>query len=479
MVKILTKATCTPSPEVTQRAAEIEKARQAWGKKLGMADADWADAVAFANVDGAAERIKVSTKDFATMTPLDQYQVIDDGMSMPGGNRFDDRAYLTDAFEPNLTEVGRLAFIKNCITSRASQVGGDAAAFAICQGDLDAFDVAKFGTQLHADTAHDGAQKMQVRLQMYDLKATGLKEHDKDVKQIFEKDVAYKKLWDAAKQGRAEWANSFGKDATGLALMQKMDSAYFFQSRNGFAGCEATTGAALDAAIAKHAPVKLFKGLQDVRRDPYDGVAKVVGPALAAVPEIAWAAMPYVLCQPKRQRADFLAYFIQDTPGQRGPRAAAYSKMIAASVVLDNMSDKVEYPSYSRPYASVGGEMGSAGSTIKSVKVSGNVLEVELEKLIVKRMECISSHATNRITQITRNGSVVYESICDKSGIVAHDETWAPFKINKVWQPLLKKGVRFSAIYGGGGGDQGSDLIATWPSKTAPLPNTILGVPVK
>lgn len=484
VIRTVVKATCKPDPEVKNQAGAVESRRQQLGKQLGMNDADWADAVAFTNDEGSPQPIPVSTRDFASMTPLDQYQVVWEGIATAGGNHFDDYNYLVDVFEPALTEVGRLGFIKRCIASRSTSVTDDAVQYALCQGDIDGLDVAKFATQLRADTAHDAASRMQARIALYAFKMEDQAAHKKVVDGILKKDAAYKKLWDNAKAGRDEWKTTFGADTAGLSLIQKMDSGYFFASRKMFEGCQDITGKALDAAIAKFAPTKTFKDLHDTRKDPYEGTTKVIGPALAEIPQIYWAAMPYVLCQPKTMRGDYFAYYIQERPGYRGPHAGALSKMWDNAVVLDDMNAKVLYPKMSRPYDRSGGLMGSAGGVVKSVKAENGQLTVELEFLPVKIDVCVKSHSTGRISRINwDSGAVEYGSVCDKSETKTINDQWAPFHINKKYAPLIKKGVRISAIYGSGPDGaaqaQGSDLIATSPNKTASLPDTVMGVPVK
>ena len=62
VISTLAMATCKPTPEASAAAAQIEASRQAWGKKLMMTDADWADAVAYANVNGRAGDLDVTVK---------------------------------------------------------------------------------------------------------------------------------------------------------------------------------------------------------------------------------------------------------------------------------------------------------------------------------------------------------------------------------------------------------------------------------
>ena len=69
VVRALAKTRCSNSPEVVPNHASIDAARQAWGKKLGMVEADWADAVAFiGNRDGNYPKVEYSTKNLAQLT---------------------------------------------------------------------------------------------------------------------------------------------------------------------------------------------------------------------------------------------------------------------------------------------------------------------------------------------------------------------------------------------------------------------------
>jgi hypothetical protein len=175
--------------------------------------------------------------------------------------------------------------------------------------------------------------------------------------------------------------------------------------------------------------------------------------------------------------ADAVAYAKSD---YRSERLELSTKDIAkfTPITLDDMNARVEYPPFgSRPYARSHGSIGSAGGVIATAKVTGEVVTVELEKLLIKRMECIKSHTTKRISRILPDGKVEYEEICDQSGIVVHDATWGAFQIRKEYAPLLKKGVMFSSVRGQG--DGGADVVAIWPSKTAELPSMVLGAKLK
>jgi hypothetical protein len=469
-------AACAPTPEVEANKADIEKARQAWGKKLGMQEADWADAVAWANVGARPSSLRdPSTKDLAKMTPVDQYIAIREGFS-ENGSPFSNPIYLTDMFEPNLTEVGRLASIEECIREERDEE--HAVQYAICAGDIEAFDYAKFFAQLRTDTANKGEHRMQLRLLAYELPGR-LKKHAEIVAKIGKKDEAYKKLWDAAKKGRAEWAASFSGNKELLALAQRLDTFQFSKSRKAREGCEAATDAALSAAITAKVPAKLFKDLKDIRMDPFAGVAKDVGPLLLDIPEIAFISGPYIQCQGGRGAAEFLSTWVDKVPGQRGPRAAAFTAITKEKIVLDDMSATVEYPrDLGHPFTQSHGSQGSSGGVIKSVKEKDGVLIVELQALLVKRKECVQSHRTNRLARINRDGSLDYELVCDKMGVKTYDESWGDFKINPAYKSTLKPGALFSAVHAKEN-DKGADILAVWPKKDAELPTVVLGAPVK
>lgn len=478
VVVTLAKATCKPSPEAEAGKAQIEAARQAWGKKLLMTDADWADAVDFANVDARPADLAYSVKDLTAMTPVDQYLAINSSVRVGQSYDFDNADYLTDMFEPNLTEVGRLAYISKCIKNRGlSGPENEAVSYAQCQGDIDAFDRAKFAAQLRSDTGHPGANKMRLRLEMYALPKK-IKEHAEDVKKILAKDAAYKQLWDAAAKGRAQFASTVGQDADLLALATKLDSANWFKSRKQYDGCAEATEAALMKIISTKVPASTFKDAGrdtpkalDDRDSDRTTVAQRVAPLLSDIPELMFVAGPYVECHgDKESRSTFLQKLFSFSPGFRGPRRAALTMITKEKVVLDDMNEQVRYPRAGQPFET-GYHPVSDGGIVKSVKDDADGILVSLEKLLVKREECVKSHYTKKVTRVNSDGSLSYELICDQMGIVTYDDTPNDSKIDKLYKPQLKKGVQYSAV--------GTAVLAVWKDKNAKLPSHILGVEVK
>jgi hypothetical protein len=480
VVVALAHATCAPSAQAEAHRAAIESGRQAWGQRLGMADADWADVIAWVNAGrGRDVRLEMSTRDVTQLGPIDQYVAITEGFARPGGNgNYRDAIYVTDALESTLGHVGRYAYVKQCLAASAG-VGSStppAATWALCQDDIDRLDVARLHEELRADTAHRGEVKMALRFEVRDLPQR-LKAHADAVQAAWRVDPVYKQMFELAAAARRDWEATLGKDAKLLALALQMDSAAWAGSRRQFEGCAERTAAALEAAIGR-VPAASFEGMKDERNDLFGGFAKNAGPVLLAVPEVNLAASAYVLCQPETGSGDFLAFYLGETVGHRGPRSAAFSRMLAEKLTLDDMNARLEWPRTSRPYRRVGGSMGSAGGVVAATKIEGDHVIVTLERLIVKTNECIQSHRTNRIARILPDGTIEYERICDKMGIVSHDKTWGDFKIRKEFAPLLKPGVKFSAVLGRRD-ELASDVIALWPGKNAETPSWLVGARVK
>ena len=476
VVVALAQATCAPTPETEAHASEIEASRQAWGKRLGMSDADWGDVLGWVQ-SGRGRRVKLepSTKDATKLTPIDQYVVLTEGFPRPGGNgNYRDPIYIADALDANLSQVGRYAYVRSCLALEADTSGTPpAASWALCQEDLDRLDVGKLGEDLRADTAHGGDVKMQLRFELLGLKAR-LAEHAEHVQAAWKLDPVYKQMFETAAAGRRDWDEGLGKNRALTDLALQMDSAFWSSSRRQLEGCEEKTAAALVAAVGK-VPAATFKAMKDERFDPYGGFATTAGPVLAAIPEVSLAAAAYVLCQPTTGTGDFLAVYLQQTVGYRGPRTSAFSRMLAEKLTLDDLNARVRWPETERPYVRRGGTMGSAGGVIAAVKPDGDTVTVTLERFIVKQNECIESHRTNKLRRIQPDGTLEYELICDKMGIVSHDQTWGDFHIRGAFASLLKPGVKFSSV----NGEKSADVIVMWPSKTAEMPSWLLGASLK
>ena len=472
----IAKTLCSTSADVEPKRAEIEATRVAWSKKLAMQDGDWADAVALAADTGHTIKQELSAKGLAALTPIDQYIAIDVGFKDSNGYGISDPFYITDALEGRLTEVGRFAFLRHCVKNDSvARADGDVVKWAICQPDLDKFDAGKFATELRADTAHDPVTRMVLRLKLLEF-ADDLQDYATRKAAVFKKDDAYQKIFDVAAKARAEWARGVGGNAKLLELVEATDSGALFHSRKLLDGCEDRTATALAAAVAT-LPAKAFTAMHDVRDDPFAGFAAAAGPLLVNTPVVNLAAIAFVECNQGTATTEFLGEYLQRVPGQRGPRNAALGAVMGETFKFDDTeAKKLEYPGFgTRPYQRSGGAISSAGGVVKSTKPEGDALAVNLEKTSVVQEDCVASHKTHRISRLRPDGTLEYESICDKTAMVKHDTTWSNFKVNPAHAKWLKPGTQFSSVMARKFGD----VIAIWPSKSAKTPSMVLGAALK
>jgi hypothetical protein len=476
VVEAIVTVLCSGSAEVDAHRGQAESARTAWSKKLGMKDADWADAVTYAADKHHDLGTDLSAKGLAALTPIDQYVAIRNGFRDANSATISDELYATDALGAHLTEVGRLAYVESCLKNDSvARADGDVVKWAICQPDIDALDAAKLADQLRADTAHDGTARMLLRFKALEL-PDALADYNERKAKVFKKDDVYKKIFEVALKARAEWAQGIGANARLLQLVEDADSGALFHSRKLLEGCEARTAEALAAAVST-IPAKSFAAMHDLRDDPFKGFAAAAGPLLVNTPAVNLAATAFAECTPETATGDFLAAFLQEVPGVRGPRSAALGAVLGETFTFDDTSaKKLEYPAFkARPYRRSGGAINSAGGVVKSVKPDKDALAIDLEKTSVVQEDCVQSHRTHRLSRIRPDGTLEYESICDKTAMVKHDTTWTNFKVSTAHAKQLTRGVVFSAVQHGKLGD----VIAIWPSKAAKTPSMVLGATLR
>jgi hypothetical protein len=464
---MIAKASCSTSDAVEAHRAEIDAARAAWGKKVGMADDDWAEVIASMKDGGDFHNADFSGTTLATLTPIDQYKVIAQGFEQVAVDPF----YFADALDGQLTATGRLAFVRFCL-DKGMRTGGDerdAAKWAVCQADIDKLDVAAVYGELHADP-HGGAAKFSIRVIAADT-ADMLGDYAAKKAALVKKDGEYGRAFDIAAKARTEWAAKIGTNTTLLALVTSMDSATVFHSRKQFDGCEAKTADAL-ASAASAIPAKAFTGMHDNRDDPTQSFAVKAKNVLATSPAVTLAAIAYAECQPKTGLGNYAANLLNGVPTARGPRDYALAALMATDFKFDDTNvHGLDFPKLGqRPYP-YGQVPMSYGGTVKSVKPDKGELVVALEKTSERVEDCVKEHE-GHVVRIREDGSLEREIICDKTAMVTRDTSYAAdFRVSMAGQKWLKPGVRFSSTDG--------DVVAIWPSKSAALPSMVLGGVVK
>ena len=481
VLKTFVSAACAPTPEVEANRGQIESARQAWTKRLGMVESDWSDVVAYVGTPSDDSiHINPSAEVLSAATPMDQYAVImrvtDVGSDWYASI---DRFYATDMFEANLSQLGRFAFLTtSCFEPDRPAVPdsdgmlGTEVRWAVCQTDFDRFDLAKLLDEVRIDGARDGAIKMKLRLAAFDMPKR-ITAHAAAVQQMLKRDDANKKVFEVAAGARSEWSSGIGKNTKLLDLVLAMDSAKLAQSRKQLDGCADKTAAALVEAVAT-VPAKAFAGMHDDRDNRMDGFASSAGLVLTRSSAVNLAAIAYVQCAPESGTREFLLASLANGPALRGPRNAAMSAIKGTKIVYDRVNAKLAYPSikpYGRSYPDGKPSVYSFGGPIAKVARNGDMLSITLEKLLIKHEQCVASHSTGRIERVRDDGSVVYQRVCDRSGTVVHDETGKNIPVSARFASWLKPGAVLSLV------DQ--DVIAVWPSKTAKAPSMVLGGAVK
>jgi hypothetical protein len=464
----LVAATCFPDDDAKSEAKQLEATRQEWSKRLAMSEEDWADAAVWASHDqGSRNAPSLYPRDtkmaWSQWSPVDQYGGILSS-TMGDSSRVVDAAYLTDAFGARLSEAGRLAYISVCLGSNAGVVE-----MAMCQPDIAALDPKKLSAELRADTAHDGYQRMIVRIAAYQLQPK-LKQRAADVKALRAKDPGYEKMFALAEATRKDFGKADGKL---IELLSVMDDARVTNSRKASEGCGEKTWEAWKGVVSA-IPAKSFGA---IRGEPGNSFLEQAMALVIGSPNGYLASMSLYLCGTVTDKEDYLIRILGSAlsrwPGFRGPRTAAHTAILTAGITLDDRDARVEYPDVGRPWISGSGSSGGGGTgEVASVKAKGATATIEFAKVKSKQTECTKGHQTNRVTQIRPDGSLIYEYVCQATKVVTINEPPAPPQsVNVRYSGGLKKGMFVSVV---------EDVVTVaYPKNGAPNPSFVAGIAVK
>jgi hypothetical protein len=408
-VLLIVGGTCYPDQDAQAQAKQIEQSRQAWSKKLNMNDADWKDAAEWAQrpqVERNNTSIYATQKRaWSAYTPVDQYGGLKNS-TLGDSSKVVDPHYMADAFGAKMTNAGRLAYIEECIRDDRDTAP---VRFAMCAADIAAYDPAKLATELRGDTEHDGYQRMSIRFSAYEL-GPKLAEHAKKVKELQGKDPAYAKMFVLADEATKAWSKA---DPALVALMSNIDDARTTNSRKASEGCQEKTWDAWKKYVAS-IPAKEFAALKG------EGEWDFLGPALGLILNSTngyLAGLAMNQCAALDRNGNYLIRQLGGNlsrwPGFRGPRTAALTAITTAGLELDDRDARLEFPDLNRPWIMGSGSSSGGGKgVIASVKKKGDKAEIEFRKEKVKQTRCTKGHYTNRVTQITSSGQLIYQYIC-------------------------------------------------------------------
>ena len=440
VVYYIVGASCKPDAETKSMQKELESAKKKWSARLDMQEQDWADAAEWASMDQGS-RMNTDVKHekkraWSSLTPGQQFALIDFDFNEDGP------AYSADALGSKLSEVGRYAYIKQCMKEKDDQTP---AKWAMCQPDIDAFDPKKFSNELRTDTGITGAERMEIRLRYLTFQEE-LKQHAEKVKQLQAKDAGYATMFKTAAQGYADF--NAKADPELLKLAADMDDARATNSRKAFDGCADRTWPAWKKAVSA-IPQKKFANFKRERGNEnliVQGMAVVIGD-----PNGYLATVAHYICEGlggDRNKIDYFTKAAGNTasrwPGFRGPRSAALTSMMLNGVELDDRDARIEYPQVNFGWMSH--NMSSSGGgegVVAKVEAKGDKAKVTFKKEMQKQEQCTNWKSSRKIVQITSSGSVIYESWCTASKSVTVDVSSSPQEVKARYVENLKPGMHW------------------------------------
>ena len=451
---------------------QLAAARARWAKRLHMSDADWADAAAWIR-QPQSERWQhdLAPKDHASYSelgPIDQYARLSH-MSWLGAG-----SYLADALGPKLTEAGRVAYLQNCLRDKYAGPGKDTggpAAWALCWGDADALDLDKLGAELRADTAHDGFDKMTVRIAAW--KASQLVAQRRT--QLDKSDPVYKQLIEIAAKARKSWSAS----PELLALVGALDDAKAKQSRSLHVdGCAekarsalAAQVTALPSSVFADMPMAPKKGDENKR---FETAQNKLVAAVTSTPDGYLAALAVALCASDgdaTELAHAIERAIDEAPALRGPRGAALAAMLASKLEPDARDEKVEYPKggHEVKLAEVNDKVWSKG-VIAKVTRKGDVVHVEYSGKNLVGTICTSTRSTNHVRGVRDDGQLQYDQECDAHETTHYNNAPKPIDVPIADGAALKPGMAVQYADG---------VMMAWAKPGDARPVVALGVAIK
>lgn len=465
-VYALVSATCQPDSEAAGRQKDVAAARAKWQARLAMVDGDWADAAAWAAEDQSTRHSTSLRNDqpkraWSSLDPVGQYIALNFDLA----NDYD-ADYLADALEPRLSEAGRLAYIGWCLRSRNE----NAVLWAICQPDIDAFNVKKLSEELRADKAHSGYERFTIRLNAYRFRPE-LAEHAKAVKAKKAEDPAYAQMFQIAATTRKDWAAKRSANAALYDLALAMDDARVTNSRKAFAGCEDKTEAAFKAAVSA-IPAASYG---DIRAEMPNDVLDKAATLIVGEPRGYLAASAYVVCMAAGEPDVVVRYLgtaMERWPGFRGPRTSGMAAILGAGLQLDERGSEIEYPNVRRGWFSQSRSSNGGGwGTVAKVKAGADGVRVEFAPKMVKVPQCQNYETRNRITGIRADGTFIRASTCRKWANVSIDRRSSPQTVKSSYGAGLKAKSEVQILE--------NTVIGVWSKPGAKLPSFVFGAPVK
>jgi hypothetical protein len=464
----LAYATCWPTADAAAKSREIAAARAKWGKQLDVADDDWGDVLIWSkrmisdrSNPGVSFLDADAKRPMASLSPIEQLGRLTSISRSLG----DDASYEADAFGPLLTEVGRLGYIERCIGSK------NPIEWAMCQGDIDAFDHGKFVEQVRNDHKASAYSRIAMRV-AYDQITRKLAQHAADVKALVASDPAYGKMFEIAAAQREVFANV---DPTLVELAAAMDDARRANSNRAYEGCEDKVWKAWQTAVAA-VPASGFAVATSAQGPEMSrAITMAAARTIEHDPAAYLASIALVTCAGRNGSNGMMQALVQaahESPGARGPRTLAASAIYGAGLQLDDRDAKLAPIQLERHWVLRGSSHDGYGrGIVASVTKTDDGLQIEFAETFAKALSCTKEVETGRIGGFDTAGRFYYEKKCLEEKMVTYETTPAPVTVDAHFVAGIKPGA-VVLVYGGA-------ITAVWPKNGAKTPSYVFGVPVK
>jgi hypothetical protein len=356
----------------------------------------------------------------ASWTPAQQW--------MPRGKWGSDYGYgnlsgaiaLADELGDRLGELGRVSLIAACF-QHAKEDATSALIWAICGHDVTVLDLQKVRAELAAEgigpASHD-----EVMAEAGNWLATG-KKVGAAVEAAAKDDPGVAALLRLGQAAREEWTAYASKNQDAIERFLALKDAVRSGKSNhkNYAGCyEATHPAFTKLVRATRFP-------WDVQGDPMPfHVSFVTATPAGYVTTVAYAACAFG--QDPAGEALYTAAANQPGGGARfGARSIALAKALAPtfkpafaerSLRLDGMAFQWKYGMTMPGANSITAIMTPGGGVVATMKPEGAVTKLNFRGNTVDA--CLEWVETNRVAQVTPNGSVSYQKTCKRRGQIAN-----------------------------------------------------------
>jgi len=325
---------------------------------------------------------------------------------------------LADELGERLSQLGRASLIEKCFHN-AKADATSSIVWAVCGRDVAALDL----KQLEAEIAATGA---------------GPKSHDESMKHVKEQLEAAQKVGAAVEaaakddpgvaqmlrfrdDAREEWKAYAASHAELVAkFLQMKDTVRSGKSNDkGYQGCyEATQPAFVKAVRATKFPGNLHGDPLPVRMN------LVTATTDGYVASVAYGACAFGLA-PSGEALYAAAANAEGGHARFGVRSLTLAKILAnpskfadRDLSQDRMAFEWKYGMSMPGVSSIAPIMTPGGGVVGALKPDGDAVQISFKGNSVE--ECLEWQDTNRVSQVSPNGTISYQKVCKKRGNVAN-----------------------------------------------------------